>query len=157
MATQRYFFDEGNLIGDINGTDVTLAEVRSISVTPAAEHAEFDGPDSIKRQDVKRHQFRVNVDLTLGSWDEDLGQYWLQGGGTEGDTKSTTINDQNDVALFNLTATQPMTDGVDQLKAVVNETDFPEMPVIDGSEGEYMSVDLSGTGTEITFTNETVA
>ena len=157
MTTNRYFFDEGTFIADINGTDVTVGEARSISITPSAEHNEFYGPDSIKRQDVKRHTFGVDVEVEIAEFDEDWVQYWLNGGGVGGDTKATTINDTNDVALFNLTAEQPMTDGSigsDSLKAVVNETHFPEMPAIDGTENEYSSRTMTGSAAEITFTKQ---
>lgn len=159
MPTDRYYFDEGTLTIEINGTSLTAAHVRNVTITPAADHNRFYGPDSIKRQEVKRSNFRVNVELTLGEFNEDLVQYWLQG---DASTTSTTINDDNNVAEFTVTAEQNMTDhtntsGDESLKAVVSNVDFPEMPAIDGTENEYMDRPLTGEGDDVTFTKEVVA
>lgn len=158
MPTNRYFFDEGTFSMDIDGTTITVGHARNITITPAADHNRFYGPDSITRQDVKRHSFRVNVEVEIAEFTEDMVQYWLQG---DGSTTSTTIIDSNNVVEFDLTAEQNMTDhtgssGDESLKAIVSNVDFPEMPAIDGTENEYMSRQLSGEGDGITFTKESV-
>lgn len=158
MPTDRFYFDEGTLDITIGGTAVTAAHVRDVTITPAADHNEFYGPDSIKRQEVKRSNFRVDVELTIGQFNEELLQYWLAGDGTT----STTVNDDNNVAEFQVTAEQDMTDhtnttGDESLKAAVANVHFPEMPAIDGTENEYIDQSVSGTGDGVTWTKETVA
>lgn len=148
MTSNRYYGDEATLSVDINGTDVTVGEARGVTLTPAADHNEFYGPDSVEWQDVKRSRARVDVEIEIAEFNKEFVQYWLQGGGVGGDTLSTTLVDGNDVALYNITAEQPMTDGstgsTDSIKHVVNETHFPEMPSIDFSEGEYSAKSLTG-------------
>lgn len=156
MPSKRYYGDEGTLSATINGTTVDVAEARGVTVTPAADHNEFYGPDDIERQDVKRSNFRVDVEIEIAEFDDDFVQYWLQGGGTTDDTKATTPQNTHNVTQFQVTAEEQQTSGDFKLKAVVNETHFPEMPAIDFAEGEYSTRSMTGTGSGITFTNESV-
>lgn len=159
MPSDLFYFDEGTLTVTVNGTDITAAEARGITMTPAADHNRFTGPDSILVQEKKRSNFRVDVEMEIAEFDEVMLQTWLQGNATPDaqagvTTTSTTVNDDHGVADFNVTAEQPMTSGDYKLKAVAVDTDFPEMPAIDGTEGEYSTRQLTGQANEIVFTNE---
>lgn len=158
MPNKIYYHDEGTLTATVNGTNIDVAEVRGVTMTPQAEHNRFYGPDSIQYQEVKRSQFQVGVDIEYAQFDEDFVQWWLDGTagptGTAGASKSTQINDTNNVAQFNITADQPMGSGDFKLTNIATDVDFPEIPAIDTTEGEYASHSVSGTAKGIVHRNE---
>lgn len=156
MPTNRYFFDEGTLTLEIDSTELVAAEARNITIEAEAEHVRFFGPDSILQQDVKRREAGVPVDIEIAEFDEQIAQYWLGGDGTT----SSSFNDSSHVAQFDLTVEQNMTDhtgetGDESLKAVVTDVDFPSIPLVDGTEGEYLAHNFSGQGVDVTYTKET--
>lgn len=159
MPTDRFFGDDiANFLVDINGTTITAGKVRDVSIMGTADHVELFTGDSVNRSEVKRREVGIDVEMTLVEFNEELGQYWLQGS----DSTSTTINDDSNVAEFNITVEQDMTDhtgasGDESLKAVVNNTHFEEMPLLNLAEGEYNEHELSGSGDAVTLTKESVA
>lgn len=159
MPSDRYFGDDiATFRVDINGTLVTAGKVRDVEITGTADHVELFTASSVTREDVKRREVGADVDMTILEFNEEIAQYWLNGG----ESTSTTINEDNGVAKFNITVEQKMTDhtgasGDESLKVVANETDFPEMPLINLAEGEYTEKQLSGSAKNVTVTKETVA
>lgn len=161
MPTDRFFGDDMTLTfaTEENDNSLTAAKLRNVSITVEADHVEFYSADSVLREEVKRREMAVNVEIEYAEFNEDVAQYWLQGDDT---TTSTTINDTSDVTLFNVEGEVNMTDhtgdsGDESLKAVVSDVHFDEMPLIESSEGEYLSQSLSGRGKDVTFTKESVA
>lgn len=161
MPTERYFGDDMTLTfqTEANSNSLTAAKLRGVTITVTANHQEFYSADSVKREDVKRRELAVEVEIEYAQFNEDVAQYWLQG---DDSTTSTSINDTSDVTLFNLTGEVNQTDhtgssGDESLKAVVSEIHFEEMPVFDSQEGEYLAQNLTGRGSDVTLTKETVA
>jgi hypothetical protein len=160
MPTNRYFGDDiATFSVDIDGTTVTAGKVKDVSIVASGEHTNLFSADSVKRTEVKRSEVTVDIEFTIVEFNEELAQYWLQG---DSSTTSTTINDDSNVAQFDVTVEQNMTDhdgssGDESLKAVVDGVDFPEMPILELAEGEFNEHSLSGTGTGVTVTKESVA
>jgi hypothetical protein len=159
MPTNRYY---GNDIAtfkvEIGGTEVTAGKVKDVSITGEAEHDELFSADSVTRDDVKRREVAVVVEFTIVEFNEELAQYWLNGSSST----STTVTDDTNVAEFDVTLEQNMTDhtgssGDESLKAVVDNVHFSEMPIIDLAEGEYNEHSLSGRGDGVTLTKESVS
>jgi len=159
MPTNRYWGDDiATFKVEIDGTEVTAGKVRDVSIRGEAEHTELFTTDSVTRDDVKRREVAVTVEMTIVEFNEELAQYWLDGTGSTSDT----VNDTSDVAEFDVTVEQNMTDhtgstGDESLKAAVDNVHFPEMPLIDLAEGEFNEHDLSGRGDGVTLTKEAVA
>ncbi len=159
MPTDTYFGDDVTLTFETQGgTSLTAGKARSASIRAEADHVELFTTDSITRDEVKRREVSIIVELEFVQFNEDIAQRWLAGDET---TTSTTLTDSSDVALFKVTVEHLMTDhtgstGDESLKAVVSNVDFPEMPLINAQEGEYSVKSLTGRGDGVTFTLETV-
>jgi hypothetical protein len=160
MPSNRYYGDDiATFKVEIDGTELTAGKVRDVSITGEASHTELFTTDQVTREDVKRREVAVVVEMTIVEFNEELAQYWLDGSGS---AKSTTVVDDSNVAEYTITLEQTMTDhtdssGDESLKAVVDNVHFEEMPLIDLAEGEYNEHDLSGRGDGVTLTNESVA
>jgi len=160
MSSNRYFGDDiATFSVEIDGTSVTAGKVKDVSIVVVGEHTNLFTADSVKREEVKRSEVTVDVEFTIVEFNEELAQYWLQG---DGSTTSDTITDDSNVAQFDITVEQNMTDhtgesGDESLKADVSGVDFPEMPVLELAEGEFNEHTLSGTGDGVTVTKEAVA
>lgn len=161
MPTDLYFGDDITIatFQEADGsTSLTAGKARSGNVRAEADHVELFTTDSITRDEVKRRELVVIVELEFVEFNEDIVQYWLDGTGST----STTINDDSAVQEYDITLEQLMTDhtgssGDEKLKAAVTGVHFPEMPMIDFSEGEYSAKSLTGRGDAITLTKESVA
>jgi len=166
MASNRYFGDDiATFKVAIAGTEITAGKVKDATVTAVADHVKLYAPDdsgsadtTVTRDEVKRREVEVEVEFTIVEFNEELAQYWLNGSSTT----ANTITDTTNVAEYDITLEQNMTDhdgssGDESLKAVVDGVDFPEMPILELAEGEFNEHSLSGTGTGVTVTKESVA
>lgn len=160
MSTNRYYGDDiADFKVEINSTELTAGAVTDVSIVGTAEHDELFDPENVTRSEVKRREVSVNVEFTVREFNEELAQYWLNG---DGSTTSTTVTNTSDVAEFDVTFEQNMTDhdgstGDESLKAVVDNVHFPEMPILDMAQGEFNEHSLSGRGDGVTLTKEAVA
>lgn len=164
MASNRYFGDDiATFSVEINGTSVTAGKVKDVSITVSGEHTNLFSADSVKRTDVKRSEVTVDVEFTIVEFNHELAAYWLEGSDSADTSTATTINDDSNVATFDITVEQDMTEpGTDSgdpqgLKADVTEVDFPELPVIELAEGEFNEHSISGTGTGVSVEQTQVA
>jgi hypothetical protein len=166
MPTDRFFGDDiATFKVEIASTTLTAGKVKDVTITAVADHVKLFAPDdssssdtTVTRDEVKRREVEIEVEFTIVQFNEELAQYWLNGGGST----STTINDTTDVAEYDVTLEQNMTDhdgstDDESLKAVVDNVEFSEMPLLDLAEGEYNEHQLSGTGDGVTFTKQTVS
>ena len=159
MPTNRFFGgDIATFKVEISGTTVTAGAVTDVSIRGEADHTEFFDPENVTRDDVKRSEVAVIVEMTIREFNEELAQYWLNGTSST----STTVTEDSNVAEYTITLEQNMTDhtgssGDESLKAVVDNVHFEEMPLIDLAEGEYNEHDISGRGDGVTLTKETIA
>jgi len=160
MPSNRYFGDDiATFRIEIDSTELTAGKVRNVSIRGEANHNELFTPESVTRDDVKRREVAVVVEMTLVEFNEEIAQYWLDGSGSN---TSTSVNDDSNVAEYSVTLEQNMTDhtdssGDESLKAVVDNVHFEEMPLIDLAEGEYNEHDLTGRGDGVELTKEAVA
>ena len=159
MPSNRYYGDDiATFSVEIGGTELVAGKVRNVSITGEASHNELFTTDQVTREDVKRREVAVTVEMTIVEFNEELAQYWLGGS----DSPSTTIVDNSNVAEFDIVVEQNMTDhtgssGDESLRAAVDNVHFEELPLIDLAEGEYNEHDLSGRGNGVELTKETVA
>jgi len=159
MPTDRYWGEDATLtVAHEDGTAVVVGMARNVSIRAAAEHVELYTPESILRQDVKRREVAIIVEMEFVEFDEDFAQMWLAGSSTG----TTTITDDSDVALFDVTLEMDMTDhtGVandESLKAIAEDVHFPEMPLVTLAQGEYVAHNVSGRGKSVTYTKEVVS
>jgi len=126
-------------------TDVPIAGIRDVTITPAYEHAELYTIDSTFREDVKRYEHNVNVEITYANFSLDLVQEWLGG---EGST-ATASQDSDDPALFQIEDVHTSAHGGFERTASVTDVVIPELPVVEASYGEFEEYSLSGSGKKI--------
>lgn len=149
MAEKKYFGDDMTIsMTTEGGTTINIGEAKGVTVTPNAEHVEMYSADSIKRSDVKRREFSVDVEIEIASWDVAMIQQWLGGSGAS----STSVVDTTDPQLFSITGEVTPSDGSTNLKAVVDGVYFDEIPAFDASEGEWVTNNPSGVGKDLTLT-----
>jgi len=157
MPSNRFYGDDiAEFKVEIDATEVTAGAVTDVSIRGEAEHDEFFDPEEVTRGEVKRREVAVVVEFTIREFNEEIAQYWLGG---DGSTTSTTISNTSNVAEFDVTFEQNMTDhtetsGDESLKAVVDNVHFPEMPILDMAQGEYNGHSLTGRGDGVTITKE---
>jgi len=155
MAVQRYYADDATLtLNDNAGTpaEVPVASLKGVTITMSAEHVTLFSGDSIEREDVKKRQLEINVEISVAAFDTNLLKTWAAGDSTE--TAQSSIVDTSDVALYGLETTFESVDGGTTLSIDVDDIYFPEMPAIDTSEGEYVVKELSGVGKTISDISE---
>lgn len=131
----------------ING--VTVAVLQNAELNPTSETEELTG-QSIKREDIMRTSFRVNVSAEYASFDiqglKDILGY---------DDTNDEIEDTPEIPSFTVTGNFVSIDGtIDEDMAVENVV-FPDVTLSwDGDT--HVTKDLSGEGDDITFTDNTV-
>lgn len=149
MAANNYYGNDMVLSIDTEGgTTIPVGVLKDVEISATEEHDSLYGGDSVKRQEVKRREAGVNVSVGFAEMDMALIQQWLGGSGST----STGFVDSSDPQLFQITGEVTPAGGGTNKKAVVDEVDFPEMPVISVTEGEFETTELEGTGTSITAT-----
>lgn len=128
--------------------DVPIAGIREVTITPAYEHQELYTMDSVFREDVKRYEHDVNVEITYAKFSIDLVQEWLGG---EGAT-ATASQDSSDPTLF---AVEDVTQAEGQIErtTAVSDVIIPEFPVVEGTYGEFEEYGLTGTGKDVSVTD----
>jgi hypothetical protein len=149
MAAKSYYGNDMSLtVKTEAGTSLTVGVLKDVEIVPGVEVDELYGADSTKRQTAKQREFSVNVSVGVAQYDVTMIQEWLGGSGSS----STGFVDTTDLALFEITGQVTPTGGGTDLKGVVEEVYFPEMPVFSATEGEYVTEELEGTGKAITVT-----
>lgn len=129
------------------GSETVVAGIKGVTVTPAAEDSQFYTADSNKIVDQIHYEHSVNVEIEFAFWDGDFAAEWLGGSGST----ATSWTDTTDPELFQLaTYTHPSRDDSNEITLTVSNITFPEIPLIDMSEGEYVTWSLSGTGEDVT-------
>jgi hypothetical protein len=130
-------------------TSVPIAGIREVTITPADEIQELYTMDSNFRENVKRYEHNVNVEITYAKFSLDLVQEWLGG---EGST-ATASQDSSDPTLFAIEDVSQSADGSFERTTAVTDVVIPEFPVIDGSYGEFEEYGITGTGRTVEVTD----
>jgi len=123
-------------------TSVPIAGIREVTITPAYEHTELYTFDSTFREDVKRYEHNVNVEITYANFSLELAQEWLGGDGST----ATASQDDSDPMKFNLDNVTPSSDGTFERTTEVTDVVFPEIPLDSATYGEYEEYSLTGSG-----------
>jgi len=152
MAEDAYFFDGFTTLDltEADGDTTTpVAGIQGVTIIPSVSMEMLYTGDSTKIQEQQQHELEVEVGIEYAKWDQDASvvKQWLGG---SGGTTATSFTDTNDPQKFEVAFAIDSVGGDRTLDATVTGITFEEMPVIDASNGEYLSRDLSGTGEDIT-------
>jgi len=128
-----------------SATDVPIAGIREVSIMPADEITELYTIDSNFREDVKRYEHNVNVEITYANFSLDFAQEWLGG---EGST-ATASQDSSDPALFTIEDVHTSADGGFERTVTVDDVIIPEFPAVDATYGEFEEYGISGSGKKL--------
>lgn len=134
-------------------TSVPIAGIREVTITPAYEHTELYTIDSTFREDVKRYEHNVNVEITYANFSLELAQEWLGG---EGST-ATASQDSADPTLFQIEDVHTSADGGFERTVAVDDVVIPEFPVVDATYGEFEEYGLTGSGRQLSQVADTSA
>jgi hypothetical protein len=152
MAKNVYYGNDMTLsIQTEGGTSIPVGVLKDVEVIAATEHDELYGADSTKRQTVKQREFGVDWSAGFASMDMALIQEWLGGSGSS----STSFVDTSDPQLFKIIGEVTPDGGSTNKKAVVDNANIPDMPVISVTEGEFETTELEGRASDITATGPT--
>jgi hypothetical protein len=79
MASPEAMWSNAKVLSITNAasTDIPIAGIRDVTITPAYEHTELYTIDSTFREDVKRYEHNVNVEITYANFSLDLAKEWL--------------------------------------------------------------------------------
>lgn len=133
-------------INDEAGTEVPVAGVHNVTVTPAAEDDQFYTADSNKIVDQIHYNHAVNVEVEYAFWDGEFAKEWLGGSGNSQSTWADTTQPE----LFQLASIDfGSRDESNEISITVDNIQFPEIELIAMDEEDYMSRSLSGTGEDI--------
>ena len=128
------------------GTETVVAGLEGLTITPTTTTDQHYTADSAKINDQVSYEHAVNVEIDTAYWDGDFAKEWLGGSGAS----ATSWADTSDPELFQIaTYTHDSRDGSMQLTAEVENITFEEIPLVEWSQGEYLSWNLSGTGEDI--------
>ncbi len=146
-----YWFDDAALVLETDAataTEVPIAGLQEVAITPSVSIEQLWTGDSIKIDAQKQHEFQVGVTIGFSKWDVTLAEQWLGGGG---DTSANSMTDTSDPQKFSINTFDPVAvGGGTTINIQVDGITFEEMPLFDGSRGEYIQWDLEGTGEDIT-------
>jgi hypothetical protein len=163
-ASNRYFGEDIVTFSvEINGTSIVAGGVKDVVITPVGEHTNLFDAESVKRREVRRSEVTVDVEFTIVEFNNELAAYWLEGNDSADPSTPTSINDTSEVAQFDITLEQDMTETTGTsgdpkgLKADVDGVDFPELPLLELAEGEFNEHSFSGTGDDATIEQTTIA
>lgn len=135
-------------VTNTSGTDIPIAGLREVTITPAYEHTELYTMDSNHRENAKRYEHNVNVEITYAKFSIDMVQEWLGG---EGST-ATASQDTSDPTLFDIEDVS-QADGQIERTTAVEDVIIPEFPVVEGTYGEFEEYGISGSGKTVSVTD----
>lgn len=150
----EYWFSDGtlNVQNAEDDSELAVAGIRGVTITPAYETTELYTADSTFRETVKQYEHNVNVEIDYVFMDLETSKQWLGG---EGTTTATSSTDTSDPMLFTVERVDPAGDGSVERTTEVENVVFPEFPLVDGSQDEFEEYGLSGSGRSITNFDDT--
>ena len=141
------WFDSASLSVDeaTGDTSVTVAGLQGIEVSGQVAIERLYTGDSIKIDSQQQHEFQVPVSVEYSLWADDFAKEWLGGEGSS----ASSLTDTSDPQKFNINALE-FDDRTGQTYSLsVDNITFEEMPIFQGSRGEFISWDLDGVGEDI--------
>jgi hypothetical protein len=149
MAAERYFGDSMTVTIDTEDTSpvsVPVGSLQQVQIIANAEHVELTSADTTKRDDVAKRNFGVDVTVGVAAFDMTIVEEWLGGDGSS----SSSYTDDNSVALFTVAGSVTGSDGTTHT-ATVDGVYFPQMPIIDAQEGQWVRHNVQGDGADVTI------
>lgn len=144
--SDAYNLEEASLdVTRDDGTDVSIAGITEVTITPSVSIEQLYTGDSIKIEEQMQHSFEVGVDITVRTWDEAMAQEWLGGDGAS----ATSMADTSKPQKFTVTGVLNNIGGTKELTVEVTGVTFEEFPLADLQMGEFQEISLSGTGEDI--------
>jgi hypothetical protein len=151
-AADGVFFSNAGVLTATGGTgtlNTAFSAIQNVKIEPRFEIAKAYGWGSILRLGAAQYNFEVDVSIEWIKWDPTttcwIGNYFLNtaGGGTVADT--------NTPVAFSVVVTYTNSAGTIMTLTVSNVV-FKNMP-IDAKMGEWVRVNLEGSGSTIAITN----
>ena len=141
----------------VDSTEVKVAALKGISITPKFEHVTLFGMERVTRAAVAKHSLAVDVSIEVAMWDPEsdiILQGVLLGHEDESDITEDLINNsewKNKVARFNITMAMLDTDGEKTVTLKAEDVYFESVPY-EMKENEFISRNLTGTGASVSVT-----
>ena len=161
MADSFAFANRGKIYivgSDAVPTEVEIGVIKDCDLTWSAEHVPLYGWGTIKRVAVAKHSQKVTVKIGYMKFDPVKSTGWMWHAlstYTEAtatwSTSNGSITDTNAVKLFNIRAKWTLESGA-ILQGKVTNVYFPDIP-LKASEGQWVRVDMTGEGDNITWDN----
>ena len=143
-------------------TEVQVAALKGVSVTPKFEHVTLYGMERVTRAAVAKHSLSVDVSLEVAMWNPDsdiILKGVLLGHNTTdaiSEDNMNAVNWKNKVARFNISMEMIDTDALRKVVLVASDVYFESVPY-ELKENEFISRNLSGTGKSVYVSNYTRA
>lgn len=159
MGTNRkYFYAKSATIAyhTDGGTDIDVGHLQNVEIRVESDHVELRDAGTNKRAAVGQHNIRVPVKAEIKSIDADLLGDILSPSGsnyTAGTGTLSTIEDTAIPALFDVIATVD-SDAGKTLTVTVRNVAFPNLPILIGTMGQWVSWNIEGVGNDMTFVEE---
>ncbi len=140
-----------------DSTEVKVAALKGISITPKFEHVTLFGMERVTRAAVAKHSLAVDVSIEVAMWDPEsdiILQGVLLGHEDDSDITEDLINNsewKNKVARFNITMAMLDTDGEKTVTLTAEDVYFESVPY-EMKENEFISRNLTGTGASVSVT-----
>jgi hypothetical protein len=149
MPEENWFGDSMTVTIDTEDStpvNIPVGSLKQVQVTVSADHVELTSADTILREDVAKRNLNVSVLAGVAAFDSTMVKEWLGGDGSS----ATSPADDNTVATFEVAGaiTSP---GGTTLTATVEGVYFPSLPVIDATEGQWVTHNLDGDGKTVTI------
>jgi hypothetical protein len=136
--------------GRVSVDAVDCGVVKDVELTVSAEHVPLFGWGSILRQAVARHTAKTAVKIGYMKLDPTVTTGWqfsmMRPAGATG-----VLDDVNTVKTFTIVADFVFESGT-TLRGTVTGVYFPAFP-LKAAEGQWVKVDMTGEGADVTFTN----
>ena len=142
-----------------DSTEVKVAALKGISITPKFEHVTLFGMERVTRAAIAKHSLAVDVSIEVAMWDPEsdiilqgvlLGHY----DPASDEIAEDLINNpewKNKVARFNITMEMLDTDGEKTVTLRAEDVYFESVPY-EMKENEFISRNLTGTGASVSVT-----
>jgi hypothetical protein len=139
--------DYGTLtIETSGGTATPIGGVTEVEAMANVSIEELHTADSIKVADKLQHEFNVDVSIGFMFWDGTFAEQWLGGDGSTGTSMADTTTPQK----YTLNGTFQSRDSSQEIDMAIEGITFESIPLMTGSNGEYTSWDLDGSGEDVT-------
>lgn len=148
MSTDPYWFSDFATLEleKSGGTTDYAAGIKGATIEAEYQTLErLYTADSTQIEAQKQAEAHVPVELNYVKFDPEFAKEWLGGSGSS----ATSLTDTSDPQKYKLTGDFDNADGSTQINIEVTGITFPNIPLLDGSQDEFVEWSLSGSGENI--------